>query len=94
MAKAPKRSQLVNGVSQRDQSKPVRGRFFVCPGSGFAHGQAYLPIVQGPKVRFMTCPYQGCQVKVFLRGAKWQGDDVGLTRDEIERINPNAVVLE
>lgn len=91
----PTPRQSASRDSQPRQTEAVPNRFLVCPGSGIGHEQqVYLPLLQGPKIRFLRCPYPRCQVKVFLRGPAWGGDEVGATAESIRRRNPAAVILE
>jgi hypothetical protein len=64
-----------------------------CPGSGIAHDQVILEILQGPKVRFLRCPILACGVKTFLRGSAWLGPDVGFSRSDARAANPNASIF-
>jgi len=64
-----------------------------CPGSGLAHDQVILEILQGPKVRFVKCPIASCGVKAFLRGAAWLGPNVGFSRADARAANPSAHIF-
>jgi len=74
------------------KSAAIPDRYLICPGSGIAHGQVYLPVLEGPKVRFLRCPMHDCQMKAFLRGPRWRGD-IGISSKEIRRRNPDALIM-
>ena len=89
MAKKPS-----NSTSSTNSTNSTRregtGRYVFCPGSGIVHGQVFLEVQRGPKVRFIRCPLPTCHVKAFLVGPGWTGPNIGLSRGDARAANPNA----
>jgi len=75
------------------RSVPIPDRFLLCPGSGVVHDTVFLPVMQGPKVRFIRCPLTGCKLKAFLPGEAWTSKSVGITRRQVARHAPGALIL-
>lgn len=78
----------------RRRSRPMGDAFMLCPGSTFVHPPAFLPVWVGPKTTFTRCPLSGCEAVTYYVGCKWADQTrFGLTKAEIARQNPSALVL-
>ena len=92
MAKKPSNSTSSTNTTN-STSREGTGRYVFCPGSGVAHEQVFLEIIQGPKVRFIRCPLPACRLKAFLAGPGWVGPNVGMRRADARDANPNATIF-
>ena len=76
------------------RSEPVPGRYLICLGSfAGAHGPIAVPVMQGPRKRFIFCPSPTCHVRAFLGGSHYSGRDVGHTLKDIKRGYPRVTVV-
>jgi len=71
----------------------IPDRYMICPGSGIIHPQAFLRAMQGQNCKFIRCPFHECKVTLFLNGDKWNEVDFGVTRDQVNKMNPGALIL-
>lgn len=99
-AKNRRRAIVASEARLRVKSVPLGDGddWLPCPGSGICHGMAYLQITQGKKTKFVKCGISRCNVVLWLSGSAWEekfarDGRIGVTRAEIARDHPGALIL-
>ena len=74
---------------------PIPDRHMICPGSGLVHAQVFLRVMQGESYKFIRCPIPECKIACYYGSDKWDEPafDFGLTREQIMKLNPEALIL-